>query len=127
MAERPSDMASKPAACGASSSRPVSAPRTITANWVRAGSGQLVTLQKGIETAEFPDMGQFDVRHLVGDRAGLSRHCQHTRSGNKEELWVLVDEASNKPRTGDPVDLGALAGDPFHAATLLRLRLTGVK
>ena len=38
MAERPSEIASSPAACGSSSRRAVSAPRTMRARWSSAGS-----------------------------------------------------------------------------------------
>jgi hypothetical protein len=48
--------------------------RQLGQGWI----DQLIALQKGIETAEFPHMGQFDVRHVIC----LSRHCQHARSGN---------------------------------------------
>jgi len=54
-------------------------------------------------------------RHVVGDGADLLGDPQHIAERHIQEFRLPVDEAGDQPGAGDAVDLGTLAGDPFHS------------
>ena len=81
---------------------------------VQRGIIEPILGDEGVETALVAVVAQFDVRHIVGNRTGLGGDLHHFAVRHIEEFRVLVDEARHQPRTGNAVDLGSFAGDPFH-------------
>lgn len=80
---------------------------------------QLVLTNKGIEAAPFAVMREpLGAGDVVGNGPGLCRNGEHPVSRHIEKFGIRLDEAADQPRTGDTVDLGVLARDPFrgHAA-----------
>ena len=70
--------------------------------------GPLVLIYDGPADDEWAGL---DIEYAIV-RDALNVLCQHI-----EELRVPVDEPGDQPGAGDPVDLRAFAGDPFHAAS----------
>src|SRR5215471_7399220 len=60
-------------------------------------------------------MPQLDVFHVVEDGIQALSLVDDLVGRDENKLRVLVDEFLNEPWAGDPVDLDALARDPFHA------------
>src|SRR5262244_3822479 len=60
-------------------------------------------------------MLQLDVFHVVEDGVQALSLVDHLVGRDENELRVPVDEFLDEPWAGDPVDLDALARDPFHA------------
>src|SRR5262249_27280703 len=55
------------------------------------------------------------------DAFDVERNCpfplcdlHHFACRNEQELGIRVDESSDQPGTGDAIDLGIFASDPFH-------------
>src|SRR5262249_20633998 len=60
-------------------------------------------------------MLQLDVFHVVEDGVQALSLVDHLVGRDENALRVPVDEFLDEPWAGDPVDLDALALDPFHA------------
>ena len=76
-----------------------------------------VLAEEGVEAAERPVMGELDSFDVERRGAFLERAGEHLRRRREEELRLRVDVARDEPGAGDPVHLGAFAGDPFHGAS----------
>src|SRR3990167_2800090 len=59
-------------------------------------------------------MAVFHTRNIIWRGAPFLRHLYHILGRHVQELGLRIDEARDQPRTGDAVDLRALARDPFH-------------
>src|SRR6516165_6662380 len=59
-------------------------------------------------------MAELDILHVV--RSGAEPFCllHYLVGRDEDELRVLVDEFSDQPGAGDPIDLDPFACDPFH-------------
>ena len=66
-------------------------------------------------------MGELHPRHVEGDRALACGDRQHLGGRYIMDLRILIDEAADEPRAGQPIDLGTLTGDPFHGFSFLVL------
>src|ERR1700735_2753092 len=93
LAERPSEIACMPAACGARSGRAVAASRPITASAppdtaqrIQGRIGQFIVLDKGVEAAELAVMGKrLSPGNVVGRGAGFA-------GGRENPIVRHVDE-----------------------------------
>src|SRR5207245_2403826 len=80
-----------------------------------------VNLQEGIEAAQFTIVRErLGAGDVVGDSAGLSSHSEDALGRGEQEFGFRINKAPDQPGTGDPINLGALAGDP---GTRLRVPL----
>jgi hypothetical protein len=73
----------------------------------------VVESQDRIERAALALMGEFDAFDVIGDRAGFARGRENLAGRHVEKLRMRIDEAADEPGTGNAIDLGPLARDPF--------------
>jgi hypothetical protein len=107
------------------------APRRLCRSFERVGVGcthdfrqahksgvlEAVFLEVCIETAQGNRVGELNPGHIEGNSAFAFRDRQHLCGRHIMNLGVPVDEATDEPRAGESIDLGALTGDPLHGGT----------
>jgi len=87
------------------------------------GVGQTVLVYEGVEAALIAVVATvvsiFHAGHVIRCGAGGRRDLHDFAARHIEKLRAFVDEAGDQPGAGDAVDLGPLAGNPFHSPTLI--------
>src|SRR5262245_54076029 len=68
-----------------------------------------------VERALAVAVGIQSARGVVGVRGFPFCRGKHLVPRHVQEFGVWIDEPSDQPRAGDPIDVGVLAGYPFHA------------
>ena len=125
MRDSPSEAASRPAACGAASKRPVSAPRTMAA---RRLSGSVASPNSSTITSNVqasPRWLQCTPSTSNGVAREALRHAVDLRRRDEQEHRARIDEAADEPGAGDAVDLGPRARHPDGAALRVERRHLG--
>src|SRR5687768_14304722 len=61
---------------------------------------------------------------IIRNRPGLHRHLFHLGRRHEEKLRLPVDEPSDQPGTGHPVDLGMFPRHPFHRSPRSKSMIT---
>ena len=111
--DRPCEIASSPGACGARSSRLVSAPRTMMRELVErrvARGGISRGRRRSCSARRRARTRRRQRRRAIA--VFSSRDLLHFRRRHVEELGPRIDEAAHQPWAGDAVDLRPLARDP---------------
>ena len=112
-ATAPSEIASSPGACGARSSRPVSAPRTISGELVQRRVLQAGTSRGRRRSCSARRRARTPrPERRRAPRFSLRQSSLTSGRGHIEKLRIGIDEAAHQPGAGDAVDLRPLAGDP---------------
>ena len=73
-----------------------------------------------LEATSSVNVPQLNARDVVGDGALSLSHRGDRVCRDKEEFGIVVDEALDQPRTGNPVDICILSGDPLHLGNSLK-------
>jgi len=80
---------------------------------VQRGTLDTVNLQEGVEAAQFAIVRErLGARDVVRGGPGLGGDGEDALGRGEEEFGCRIDEATDKPGTGDPIDFGTLASDP---------------
>ena len=72
---------------------------------------------ESVEGTGFAAMGEFHALDIVGNPAGLVSDIANPLGRDEVEGGVGIDEAPDKPRAGDTIDLGPLARHPVARST----------
>ncbi len=68
-----------------------------------------------VERTMIPGVPKLSALDVVGGSGPFLGDGQDVGCWNVNELSIRIDEPADQPRTGDAVDLGMLARDPFAA------------
>jgi hypothetical protein len=75
---------------------------------------EVVLLEEGIEAAQIADVSQLNTGEIVRNGPGLRRDGKYLVGRNIVKLCLRIDKPQNQPRTGDAIDFGTFARNPFH-------------
>ena len=82
--------------------------------------GELELFDEHVEGAFPVPVGVLGASGVVRVSALAFGDREHIVARHEQELRVGIDEPSDQPGAGDPVDVGVLSGDPLHGCSSFR-------
>src|SRR5882724_1585860 len=82
----------------------------------------LIFLYEIIKSTTVLMMRKLHARNVERNGFELPGLSGHLVEGDVYEFGLFIDKSADKPGTGNAVDLGTFAGNPFHAECSLKFR-----